>query len=197
MTSKTPLIKILLIGDGSVGKSCLLQRFVDNTFSFDMIATVGLDFRTETREISGEQVKVQIWDTAGQDNFRKITSNYYRNANGVAIVYDITKKPTFDKVTTWFEEIDQKAPQHIVKIVFGNKIDLENERVIDSKSGEDLAKQYNSKFYEMSALSGVGVNEGLNDLLEQSFIQSKKFQKPKNKNAVSLESGKKQNGGCC
>ncbi|KAJ6252541.1 ras and ef-hand domain-containing protein [Anaeramoeba flamelloides] len=195
--STKPLLKMLLIGNSQVGKSCLLKMFCDNEFSFDVISTVGVDFRNMERDFDGETVKVQIWDTAGQEKFRTITSNYYRNAQGVAVIYDVTNEESFNQVNVWFEEIKKNAPEYISTVLLGNKVDLEDERVVTKEQGENLAKQNNCPYFEVSAKSGVNVDTAFNKLMDSSYEKLKKFGKPKTTNTVNFKKGKDKKKSCC
>ncbi|CAM0958698.1 unnamed protein product [Alopecurus aequalis] len=106
------LFKLLLIGDSSVGKSCLLLRFADDAYVDTYISTIGVDFKIRTVELDGKSVKLQIWDTAGQERFRTITSSYYRGAHGIIIVYDVTDMESFNNVKQWLSEIDRLLQNH-------------------------------------------------------------------------------------
>ncbi|KAJ6243223.1 ras and ef-hand domain-containing protein [Anaeramoeba flamelloides] len=192
-----PLLKMLLIGNSQVGKSCLLKMFCDHEFSFDVISTVGVDFRNMEREFDGETVKVQIWDTAGQEKFRTITSNYYRNAQGVAVIYDVTNEASFNQVNVWFEEIKKNAPEYISTVLLGNKVDLEDERVITKEQGENLTKQYNCQYFEVSAKSGVNVETAFNTLMDSSYEKFKKFGKPKTTTPLKFQKGKEKKKSIC
>jgi Ras-related protein Rab-1A len=119
------LFKVVLIGDSGVGKSCLLLRFADDTFTESFISTIGVDFRFRTLTVDEQSVKLQIWDTAGQERFRTITSAYYRGADGIILVYDKTKRKSFDSVENWITEVDKYASENTVKILLGNKADLD------------------------------------------------------------------------
>ncbi|EEB90600.1 hypothetical protein MPER_11169 [Moniliophthora perniciosa FA553] len=111
------LFKLLLIGDSGVGKSCLLLRFADDTYTESYISTIGVDFKIRTIELEGKTVKLQIWDTAGQERFRTITSSYYRGAHGIIVVYDVTDNDTFTNVKQWLQEIDRYASGRATRIV--------------------------------------------------------------------------------
>ncbi len=125
------LFKLLLIGDSGVGKSCLLLRFSDDTYTESYISTIGVDFKIRTIELDGKTVKLQIWDTAGQERFRTITSSYYRGAHGIIVVYDVTDQETFNNIGHWLEEIKRYACDGVNKLVVGNKCDLVSKRVVD------------------------------------------------------------------
>ncbi len=120
------LFKLLLIGDSGVGKSCILLRFADDTYTESFISTIGVDFKIRTIEVEGKVIKLQIWDTAGQERFRTITSSYYRGAHGIIMVYDITETESFKNVSNWNNEIAKYASEGVRKLLVGNKCDLEN-----------------------------------------------------------------------
>lgn len=125
------LFKLLLIGDSGVGKSCLLLRFADDTYTESYISTIGVDFKIRTIDLDGKTIKLQIWDTAGQERFRTITSSYYRGAHGIIVVYDCTDQETFNNVKQWLEEIDRYACDNVNKLLVGNKCDLHTKKVVD------------------------------------------------------------------
>jgi len=117
-------VKILLIGDSAVGKSCLLLRFYDNSYTPTFISTIGIDFKIRTIDLQGKRVKIQIIDTAGQERFKTITANYYRGAQGVMLVYDISNMKSFENIHYWMKNVKENAPESIVKLLIGNKHDL-------------------------------------------------------------------------
>jgi len=157
------LIKLLLIGDSGVGKSCLLLRFSDDSFTPSFITTIGIDFKIRTIELDGKRIKLQIWDTAGQERFRTITTAYYRGAMGILLVYDVTDQKSFDNIRNWIRNIDQHASEGVNKILIGNKCDMVDRRVVEPEKGAELAKEYGIKFLETSAKTSVNV--------EQAFIE--------------------------
>lgn len=112
-----------------VGKSCLLLRFCDNSFTPSFITTIGIDFKIRTMEVDGERVKLQIWDTAGQERFRTITTAYYRGAMGILLVYDVTDERSFNNIRNWLRNVEQHASPNVNKILVGNKCDSEDKRV--------------------------------------------------------------------
>eukprot|EP00389_Voromonas_pontica_P005983 GDKH01008982.1.p1 GENE.GDKH01008982.1~~GDKH01008982.1.p1 ORF type:complete len:236 (-),score=22.15 GDKH01008982.1:150-857(-) len=152
------LIKLLLIGDSGVGKSCLLLRFSDNLFTQSHISTIGIDFKIKTVDIDGYRVKLQIWDTAGQERFRTITQTYYRSAMGILLVYDVTNPESFNNIRHWMRQIDTHAAENVNKILIGNKADLED-RKISTAAARQLADEFGVPFVETSAKSGQNVGE--------------------------------------
>ncbi|VDI48705.1 arginyl-tRNA synthetase [Mytilus galloprovincialis] len=135
--------KVMLIGDSGVGKTCLLVRFKDGAFlSGSFISTVGIDFRNKVVDVEGTKVKLQIWDTAGQERFRSITRAYYRDANALLLLYDVTNKASFDNIRAWLGEINEYAQEDVVIMLLGNKADMTGERMIRTEDGEKLAKVY-------------------------------------------------------
>lgn len=158
------LIKMLLIGDSGVGKSCLLLRFSDDSFTPSFITTIGIDFKIRTIELDGKRIKLQIWDTAGQERFRTITTAYYRGAMGILLVYDVTDDKSFHNIRNWIRNIEQHASENVNKILIGNKCDLVDKKVIDTSRGQALADEYGIKFMETSAKNSINVDESFINL---------------------------------
>ncbi|RVE65193.1 hypothetical protein OJAV_G00134130 [Oryzias javanicus] len=153
------LFKLLLIGDSGVGKSCLLLRFADDTYTESYISTIGVDFKIRTIDMDGKTVKLQIWDTAGQERFRTITSSYYRGAHGIIIVYDVTEQESFNNVRQWLDEIDRYACENVSRLLVGNKSDLVGKKVVDAATAQDLASSLKIPFLETSAKSSDNVEK--------------------------------------
>uniref|UniRef100_A0A6U3RS86 Ras-related protein Rab-18 n=1 Tax=Ditylum brightwellii TaxID=49249 RepID=A0A6U3RS86_9STRA len=153
------LFKILLVGNSSVGKTCLLQQFVDNWFDESSIPTIGVDFKIRTLEISGKVAKLQIWDTAGQERFRTITTSYYRGAHGAVVVYDVTSRESFEDVKRWFHDIERYSSPSVRKILVGNKIDLNGSRQVSFEEGLDFASNLGIDFMETSAKTAYKVED--------------------------------------
>ncbi|XP_024234642.1 ras-related protein Rab-19 [Oncorhynchus tshawytscha] len=124
------LFKIILVGDSDVGKTCVVQSFKSGVFIEKQQNTIGVDFTVRTMDIDGRKVKLQVWDTAGQERFRTITQSYYRSAHGAIVAYDITRRPTFESVTHWIQEVEQYGAASVVLILIGNKSDLQSERQV-------------------------------------------------------------------
>ncbi|XP_072976604.1 ras-related protein Rab11C [Typha angustifolia] len=169
------LFKIVLIGDSGVGKSNILSRFTKNEFSLDSKSTIGVEFATKTLQIEGKTIKAQIWDTAGQERYRAITSAYYRGALGAFLVYDITKKQTFDNVQRWLRELRDHADSNIVIMMAGNKSDLKHLRAVSEDEAQLLAEKEGLSFLETSALEAVNIEKAFQTILTEIYhIVSKK-----------------------
>lgn len=153
-------IKLLMIGDSGVGKTCLLLRYANDSFSPTFITTIGIDFKIKHMELDGKRVKLQIWDTAGQERFRTITTSYFRGAQGILLVYDVTDRGSFNSIRNWVGQIDQHADVHVNKILIGNKCDMADQRVVSHDEGAALAKEYGIQFFETSAKNGIDVDKG-------------------------------------
>ena len=153
------LFKILLIGDSGVGKSSILLRFADDSYTESYISTIGVDFKIRTIDINGKQVKLQIWDTAGQERFRTITSSYYRGAHGIIVVYDVTDQTSFNNVKQWLQEIDRYACENVNKLLIGNKCDLTTKKVVDYNSAKAFADGIGIPFLETSAKCSTNVDD--------------------------------------
>jgi len=161
------LFKLLLIGDSGVGKSCLLLRFADDTYTESYISTIGVDFKIRTIELEGKTVKLQIWDTAGQERFRTITSSYYRGAHGIIVVYDVTDNETFTNVKQWLQEIDRYASEGVNKLLVGNKSDLTSKKVVEYTVAKEFADQLNVPFLETSAKNATNVEQAFLTMAKQ------------------------------
>lgn len=153
------LFKLLLIGDSGVGKSCLLLRFADDTYTESYISTIGVDFKIRTIELDGKTIKLQIWDTAGQERFRTITSSYYRGAHGIIVVYDVTDQESFENVRNWLQEIERYANENVNKLLVGNKCDLTSKKVVDYTTAKELADHLGIPFLETSAKNATNVEQ--------------------------------------
>ena len=152
--------KILLLGDSEVGKSCFLMRYSDNVFVENYMATIGLDYKLKYIQLeSGEMIKVQLWDTAGQDRYRTIAKNYYKGSHGILLLYDITKVNSFENIREWIKDIREEVYEKAIIFIIGNKIDKIEERKVSTEQGEKLAQEFNLPFFEASAKSGENVDE--------------------------------------
>ena len=185
-------IKLLLIGNAYVGKTLIVQKFLDNTFSKTTMTTIGVDLQYKVLDINGKKVKYLIWDTAGEDRMKTMTYAYYRGCHVVLIVYDVTSKKSFENVTTWVECVDKFAKSNVLRILVGNKTDLEDQRVISKEEGKKLAEENGLKFYEISAKTMNGLVEMFEDvakeyvqIYEQKAIKNFQLRKEKEKKTKS------------
>jgi Ras-related protein Rab-1A len=160
-------IKLLLIGNAFVGKTLIVQKFIDNTFSKTTLSTIGVDLQSKIIDINGKKVKYLIWDTAGEDRMKTMTYSYYRGCHVILIVYDVTDQKSFQNVTTWVECVDKFAKSNVLRILVGNKTDLEDKRVISTDEGKKLAEANGLKFYEISALKITGLYEMFEDIAKE------------------------------
>ena len=151
------LFKLLLTGDSGVGKTSLLLRFADGTFTDHFLPTIGIDFKIKTLNLDGKVIKLQIWDTSGGERFRMITPAYYRGANGIFIVYDVTDQRSFDHVEQWLADSNKHASSNVLKLLIGNECDLADQRVVDYATAKQYADSVNMPFIETSAKCDVNV----------------------------------------
>ena len=145
------IFKVLLLGNSNVGKSSLFLRFVDDIWNDTFVPTIGVDFKIKTFEIDSKKINMQIWDTAGQERFKNIVASYYRGANGILLIYDVSDKDSFKNLSNWLIEIEKNASKNVLKILIGNKSDLDDKRVITYNQGKEFADTYGLKFIETSA----------------------------------------------
>ncbi|KAK8549301.1 hypothetical protein V6N13_008977 [Hibiscus sabdariffa] len=163
------LFKIVIIGDSAVGKSNLLSRYSRNEFNAHSKATIGVEFQTQSVEIHGKEVKAQIWDTAGQERFRAVTSAYYRGAFGALLVYDISRRATFDNVARWLDEINSHSDTTVARMLVGNKCDLEDSREVGLEEGKRLAESEGLFFIETSALDSTNVETAFEMVIREIY----------------------------
>ncbi|XP_039974733.1 ras-related protein Rab-25b [Xiphias gladius] len=188
------VFKVVLVGESGVGKSNLLSRFTKNEFNHDTRTTIGVEFSTRTVQLSGVTIKAQIWDTAGLERYRAITSAYYRGAVGAMLVYDVTKHLTYESVERWLKELYDHADPHVVVMLVGNKTDLESERSVPTEEAKDFAEKKGILFVETSALESTNVEAAFNNVLAEIHrkVNSKEVVRG-SINAVSLNSSKAEN----
>ncbi|GME94715.1 hypothetical protein B5S28_g321 [[Candida] boidinii] len=191
-------MKLLLVGDSGVGKSCLLLRFVDDKFNPSFITTIGIDFKIKTIEINGTKIKLQVWDTAGQERFRTITTAYYRGAMGIIIVYDVCDENSFESVKKWFQTVNQHAKDDAQLFLVGNKADDQDSRQVSTKQGELLAQELGIPFLEASAKSGTNVSEVFLQLASLILEKGGDDLNPQEKGVdVGASSNSSESSSCC
>ena len=193
--------KILLIGDLGVGKSCVILRYVEGDFPGNIMSSIGVDFKTKQIELDDHSIKMQIWDTAGHEKFRTITTSYYKSAQAIIILYDITQKSSFDHIRNWITEIDKFGKQGVLKVIVGNKLDLENNRKISKEDAENLALKYGSKLWEVSAKDNTNIEEMFVDTIKTLLEKNSKIISESSSMGNNIKLNKniknKKNKKCC
>ena len=189
-------VKIMFIGNSSVGKTSIIKRYSKNIFSTSYISTLGIDFESKNINIDNKTINLQIWDTAGQEKYKVLSKNYYNNSNAFIIVYDITNLESFESVMNWIDQIKENAPENVKSILLGNKSDLEEKRKISEEEGKNLAKKININFYETSAQNGANIEKAIDKLVkdvisDENFIKENTQKLARNK----LKTEKKKK--CC
>ena len=214
--------KIVLIGESGVGKTSIISQFVDQIFEDDLQTSTGGSFSSKTLTFNnGKTIKLEIWDTAGQERYRALTKIFYKNALAAVLVYDITRKQSFEELKNyWIKQIKESASENIILAIAANKSDLLDREQVNEDEARNFAKENNALFYETSAKNSIGVNElfigigkkfyGLDpdlklkdDTNENERSDSKEQNKINENNNIKLNKGKindKDNGnkkGCC
>jgi len=163
------MFKCVIIGDSGVGKSNLLSRFTKDEFTKDSKSTIGVEFATRQIEHDGKTIEAQVWDTAGQERYRAITAAYYRGAIGALLVYDITKRESFENCERWLRELRAHADPSIVAMLVGNKCDLRHMKAVDVEDAKDFAEDNNLAFIETSALDATNVDLAFETILIEIY----------------------------
>ena len=167
------LFKIVLIGDSFVGKTNIMSKYLKNEFHEDSKATVGVEFGAKKFDIDGKAVKAHIWVTAGQERYKAITTTYYKGAKGALIVYDITRKETFDSVDRWISELNNSGDKNMTMLLIGNKCDLDSQRQVTKEQGEEKAKAFKVAFLETSASSGENLDVAFEMIMKEVYNKCK------------------------
>ena len=197
------IFKVLLLGNSNVGKSSLFLRFVDDIWNDTFVPTIGVDFKIKTFDIDEKKIKMQIWDTAGQERFKNIIASYYRGAHGILLIYDVTDKDSFKNLSNWLIEIEKNASKNVLKVLIGNKTDLEEKRVITYNQGKEFADTYGLKYIETSAKKNLNVNEAFETLGRELMTASddKRITKTKPNKKISVAKAQdltpEKKKGCC
>ena len=190
--------QLLIIGDSCVGKTSLLTRYTTGTFKEEYIATVGIDYYTKNETINDKIISIKLWDTVGQERYKALTQNFFKNAEGVMVVYDITKVESFDNLKFWINSIKQNMENKniiIPVIIIGNKVDMEDLREISNENAENFAKENNYKYFETSAKTGEGIDNAVRELVNQVLNHNNNNldeQKESRKNSIQLNDKKKE-----
>lgn len=189
------LIKLLLIGDSGVGKSCLLLRFCQDEFTPSFISTIGIDFKIRTVDLDGKVAKFQVWDTAGQERFKTITTAYYRSAMGFLLVYDVTDEKSFHDIRSWHANIKEHARDNVEMILVGNKRDMEDKRVVSYEQGKALADKLGIPFIEASAKTAESVDEAFLTLAR--LVKNNMSTESTDQSTVNVGSQSNKSSSCC
>ncbi|KAL7716345.1 Rab11 [Entamoeba marina] len=168
------MYKLVIIGESGVGKSNLLLRFTRDEFEPEKKFTIGVEFATRTIEYENNVIRAQIWDTAGQEKYRAITDAYYRGAEGAMVVYDVSKRESFESIERWLDELKAGCDPDVAIMIVGNKADLKQEREVTESEGTEFAQQQQSYFIETSALDGSNVEKAFQDLLIEIYKKKTK-----------------------
>ena len=163
------MFKVVLVGDSFVGKTNIMSKYLKNEFHEDSKATVGVEFGSKQFNVEGHSIKAQIWDTAGQERYKAITSAYYKGAKGAFIVYDITRKNSFESIDKWINDVTAVADKKITIVLIGNKSDLEDQRQVTKEQGEDKASKLEVGFFETSAFSGENLDKAFEIMMKEIF----------------------------
>lgn len=193
------IFKLLLIGDTNIGKSSLLLRYTDNVFTNNFMSTIGIDFRVKVLNYDNKKIKLQIWDTTGQERFINITNAYYRNAMLVLLVYDVTNMKSFENIKIWMHYVKEHASKDVIVMLVGNKSDKEN-RVVTYEMGKLLADELNIKFIETSAKENLNVNETFTMIvqqLEEKYSSLNDVNTQINSNIDLLNNDSNKSKSCC
>ena len=197
------IFKVLLLGNSNVGKSSLFLRFVDDIWNDTFVPTIGVDFKIKTFDIDEKRIKMQIWDTAGQERFKNIIASYYRGAHGILLIYDVTDKDSFKNLSNWLIEIEKNSNKNVLKVLIGNKTDLEDKRVISYNQGKEFADSYGLKYIETSAKKNLNVNEAFSTLGRELMqaTEDKKIIKQRQNKKISVakmeDLNPEKRRGCC
>ena len=184
------LFKYIIIGDPSVGKSNLLMKFAHNKFTDEYQTTIGVEFGAKNIQLNDQIYRIQIWDKAGQENFRSITRAYFKNCVCAMVVYDITCRKSFENIQNWVQDVHEQSPKTILIILIGNKIDLEDKRVVSYEEGNDFAVKNGLIFMETSAKTGEGVEEIFNESAQQIVKKMEENYYDLNSEICGIQKGK-------
>ncbi len=190
------LFKLIIIGDSGVGKSSVLSQYVDQTFINSHISTIGVDFKITNVNIGDKIAKLQIWDTAGQERFRTITTNYYRGAHGIILVYDVTNRESFDNIVNWVDNIERYSENPRL-ILIGNKTDLPNKRVVSYEEALDYSNSLGLSFLETSAKNNLNIEDIFTKLVHDIYDNNIKNKILKGMEKSVLIDNTESNNYCC
>ncbi|CAD8111906.1 unnamed protein product [Paramecium primaurelia] len=172
-------IRILLVGEIGIGKTTLLIKYTEQKFQLNQLTTIGIDYKSKLIDYQGKRIKIQLWDTAGQERFRTISKNYYRGAHAIFFIYDITNIVSFKRIEQWINDVEQNLPSDKIKVLIGNKCDLNNNRQVCYDDGKKFAAQQGLEFFESSALENHNIEGPINYVIEHFIKQKQSEQQQK------------------
>ena len=184
-SNNIPILKIITLGNSSVGKTSIIKQYTNKTFEADLINTIGIDLKMHDTIIENIPIKVKIWDTAGQERFRSLQKQYYNQVDGILFVFDITNRESFNIIPVWLEKVKENSNEDAIGILLGNKSDLDDMREISFQEGKKLGDDFNFKYFEISALNGYHVDEAINSLLYDIMINKGLINKNKEKDDLT------------
>ena len=190
------LFKILIIGESGVGKTCLLLRFTEDSFTTTFLTTIGIDFKIKIINLENKLIKLQIWDTAGQERFRTITKTYYKGAHGIILTYDVTDQDSFKNIRNWIKQIEANAQGNVKRVLVGNKCD-KPDRVVTEEEGKKLADDYSMNFFETSAKTSKNVTEVFYHLTKEILKANEGNKELGGKKLTKIDNKKNKKKGCC
>lgn len=196
-------VKVVLLGQSSVGKTCIVNHLLTGKFDDSVSPTLGASYASKTLDVNGQKVSLQIWDTAGQERFRVLAPMYYRGAQAAILVYSIVDEQSFQQIDYWASSLKENAGSSVELFLVGNKCDLESERVIKEEQGKDKADSINAQLFETSALTGAEINDLFTTLAkkctENNQVNESQNDSKNNANTVDVtkKSSRKSGKGCC
>jgi Ras-related protein Rab-8A len=190
------LFKILIIGESGVGKTCLLLRFTEDSFTTTFLTTIGIDFKIKIINLENKLIKLQIWDTAGQERFRTITKTYYKGAHGIILTYDVTDQDSFKNIRNWIKQIEANAQGNVKRVLVGNKCD-KPDRVVTEEEGKKLADDYSMSFFETSAKTNKNVTEVFYHLTKEILKANEGNKELGGKKLTKTDNSKEGKRRCC
>lgn len=191
------MLKLIMIGDSSVGKTCMIMRYTDNQFTENFLTTVGVDFKVKELNIDGKTVKLQIWDTAGQEQFRTITKSYFRGADGIVLCFDLASSPTLERTKFWMDSIKESTAEKVDVVLVGNKSDKEEERTVTEEQARAFAEEYGVDYFETSAKTGKNINEVFETLARKAFARREAEPPVRTKTIQVTMTTEERKKGCC
>lgn len=197
--SETNELKLVFVGNTSVGKTCIVKKATTGIFNEESISTLGASYVSKLVTYQGREIRLQIWDTAGQERYRGMTPMYYRGAHVAFIIYSISDRSSFEDVDDWLESLRENADVDIIIFLVGNKYDLENERKVSTEEGEKKAEEIGAIFYEVSAKIGYGIDDLFKDICNYYFEKHFKKENGNKSNVLSIDDSNQQGkrNNCC